>query len=84
MEYICGLDLNKTRQTIPYFPEEVAVLLIAQLGLAVQHLHLKGFLHRDIKVLFTSAKDRRKARDVIFSSARHALGSFRVLCGHCR
>lgn len=61
MEYICGLDLNRIRETIPQFPEEVSILLTAQLVLAVQHLHLKGFLHRDIKVRFTSKTTANEA-----------------------
>ncbi|XP_028968968.1 serine/threonine-protein kinase KIPK2-like [Galendromus occidentalis] len=50
MEYIQGTDLTKLLKEAGYgLPSGLVRLIASQLGLAVQHLHFKGFIHRDIK-----------------------------------
>lgn len=50
MEYVCGVDLMRVVERSSFLPIDQVRLVMAQLILAVEHLHLKGFLHRDIKV----------------------------------
>ena len=50
MEYIPGVDLSRAIKRQRGLKEEQIRLIMAQLGLALNHMHLKGFIHRDIKV----------------------------------
>ena len=50
-EYIRGLDLQKCIKNQVSLPVDVCRVVFAQLGVVVQYIHLKGFVHRDIKVL---------------------------------
>lgn len=50
MEYIRGCDLEKVVHNERGLPMKVLRSLVAQLGMATQYLHFKGFIHRDIKV----------------------------------
>ncbi|KAH7983817.1 hypothetical protein HPB52_014592 [Rhipicephalus sanguineus] len=50
MEYVCGVDLMRVVERAMFLPIDQVRFIMAQLILAVEHLHLKGFLHRDIKV----------------------------------
>src|SRR5437868_2236373 len=50
MEYIQGTDLTKLVKAAGRLSYEVVRIVVGQLGLAVEHLHFKGFIHRDIKV----------------------------------
>ncbi|KAK8784213.1 hypothetical protein V5799_009422, partial [Amblyomma americanum] len=50
MEYVCGVDLMRVVERAVFLPIDQVRVIMAQLVLAVEHLHLKGFLHRDIKV----------------------------------
>lgn len=54
MEYIKGVDVIRLLQANTRLSEGFAKLILAQLGLALCHLHYKGFLHRDVKVRFHS------------------------------
>lgn len=49
MEYCPGGDCLTLLSTMRRFPEVVAQHFIAQVCVAVQHLHLHGVVHRDIK-----------------------------------
>lgn len=49
MEYIRGVDLHKLLKSTR-LSDKVNKLIMAQLGLALQYLHYRGFLHRDVKV----------------------------------
>ncbi|KAL3258000.1 hypothetical protein MRX96_016764 [Rhipicephalus microplus] len=50
MEYIPGLDLMRVVTREDYLDIDSCQIIMAQLILALEHLHLRGFLHRDIKV----------------------------------
>ncbi|KAM7304249.1 hypothetical protein ISCGN_014149 [Ixodes scapularis] len=50
MEYIQGVDLMRVVDKAVYLPTEECRIVMAQLILAIEHMHLRGFLHRDIKV----------------------------------
>ncbi|XP_075526832.1 uncharacterized protein LOC142558586 [Dermacentor variabilis] len=50
MEYICGADLMRVVDKAVYLPTEECRIVMAQLILALEHMHLRGLLHRDIKV----------------------------------
>ncbi|XP_064459881.1 microtubule-associated serine/threonine-protein kinase 3-like isoform X2 [Ornithodoros turicata] len=50
MEYIAGLDLMRVVTKEQYMEIDAVQIIMAQLILALEHMHLRGFLHRDIKV----------------------------------
>ncbi|KAH6923188.1 hypothetical protein HPB50_024657 [Hyalomma asiaticum] len=50
MEYICGADLFRVVEKAVYLPTNECRIVMAQLILALEHMHLRGLLHRDIKV----------------------------------
>ncbi|XP_075730421.1 uncharacterized protein LOC142772156 isoform X2 [Rhipicephalus microplus] len=50
MEYICGADLFRVVDKAVYLPTNECRIVMAQLILALEHMHLRGLLHRDIKV----------------------------------
>ncbi|KAH9375109.1 hypothetical protein HPB48_010353 [Haemaphysalis longicornis] len=50
MEYIAGLDLMRVVTKQEYLEIEPIRIIMAQLILALEHMHLRGFVHRDIKV----------------------------------
>lgn len=49
MEYLPGGDLMNMISMLGSFPERVARFFIAEVCLAVHHLHLHSIVHRDIK-----------------------------------
>ncbi|XP_075732146.1 microtubule-associated serine/threonine-protein kinase 3-like [Rhipicephalus microplus] len=50
MEFIPGLDLQRVVTKAEYLKIDAVQIIMAQLILAVEHMHLHGCLHRDIKV----------------------------------
>ncbi|XP_064484251.1 microtubule-associated serine/threonine-protein kinase 2-like [Ornithodoros turicata] len=50
MEYIPGVDLMRVVTKDQFLEIDAVQIIMAQLILALEHLHLRGFLHRDIKV----------------------------------
>ncbi|XP_064464063.1 microtubule-associated serine/threonine-protein kinase 2-like [Ornithodoros turicata] len=50
MEYIPGVDLMRVVTKEQFLEIDAVQIIMAQLILALEHLHLRGFLHRDIKV----------------------------------
>ncbi|OQR78188.1 PAS domain-containing serine/threonine-protein kinase-like, partial [Tropilaelaps mercedesae] len=49
MEYIRGVDLNRVIKQGDPLEDNFIAIILGQLGLAVQYLHFRGFIHRDIK-----------------------------------
>lgn len=52
MEYIRGIDVIHLLKVKGKLSEKLVRVIISQVGLALIHLHLKGFIHRDVKVFF--------------------------------
>ncbi|XP_064464466.1 microtubule-associated serine/threonine-protein kinase 3-like [Ornithodoros turicata] len=50
MEHIPGVDLMRVVTKERFLEIDAVQIIMAQLILALEHLHLRGFLHRDIKV----------------------------------
>lgn len=50
MEYIRGVDLHKVARVGTVIDDNVSCLVIAQLGFAINYMHSRGLMHRDIKV----------------------------------
>ena len=49
MEYINGGNLSDNLKQVEKFSEDQAKFIIAQMVIALEHLHSKDVLHRDIK-----------------------------------
>ncbi|KNC50274.1 AGC protein kinase [Thecamonas trahens ATCC 50062] len=49
MEYLIGGDMGTLLESLGYFSEDLARLYIAQVVLALEHLHSRGIIHRDLK-----------------------------------
>ncbi|XP_028968858.1 microtubule-associated serine/threonine-protein kinase 3-like [Galendromus occidentalis] len=49
MEYVPGIDLYRILKNQPSLSPQIIRIVIAQLCLAIQFLHMTGFIHRDIK-----------------------------------
>lgn len=45
-----SVDLHKALKVSKVFPNDVLQLVVARLGLAIQLLHFKGSIHRDVEV----------------------------------
>ncbi|XP_075732734.1 putative serine/threonine-protein kinase ndrA [Rhipicephalus microplus] len=50
VEYIAGLDLMRVVTKKEYLNTESVRVIMAQFIHALEHMHLLGFLHRDVKV----------------------------------
>src|SRR5690606_20510013 len=48
-EYVEGIDMFKANVVLKTWEYSDMQLVIAQLVLAIEHLHFQGFIHRDIK-----------------------------------
>ncbi|KAH7976198.1 hypothetical protein HPB52_009610 [Rhipicephalus sanguineus] len=77
MEYICGADLNRVVDKAVYLPTKECRIVMAQLILALEHMHLRGLIHRDIKVsnMMIVPGGRVKVID---------LDTNKVCVGHCK
>jgi serine/threonine protein kinase len=72
MEYINGIDLSKYVQQKGHLPESEALLYINQIGQALEYIHQKGHLHRDIKPQnILLRQDKKEAVLVDFGLARN-------------
>ncbi|XP_029846308.2 microtubule-associated serine/threonine-protein kinase 3-like [Ixodes scapularis] len=86
MEYICGVDLMRVVERATFLPIDQVRVVMAQLILAVEHLHLKGFLHRDIKVSNMLMLPGGRVKLIDFDTNKVCLGHFtkRVMKGYFR
>lgn len=51
MEYVRGVDVIRLLHLSTRLSDVLVRLILAQLALAIIHMHHKGFIHRDIKVI---------------------------------
>ncbi|XP_075528202.1 microtubule-associated serine/threonine-protein kinase 2-like isoform X3 [Dermacentor variabilis] len=81
MEFIPGLDLQRVVTKAEYLKIDAVQIIMAQLILAIEHMHLHGFLHRDIKVsnMLIMPGGRVKVIDFDTTKVCHGHFSKRVL-----
>ncbi|XP_065312230.1 microtubule-associated serine/threonine-protein kinase 2-like isoform X5 [Dermacentor albipictus] len=81
MEFIPGLDLQRVVTKAEYLKVDAVQIIMAQLILAIEHMHLHGFLHRDIKVsnMLIMPGGRVKVIDFDTTKVCHGHFSKRVL-----
>ncbi|XP_075541716.1 uncharacterized protein LOC142575871 isoform X2 [Dermacentor variabilis] len=77
MEYIAGLDLMRVVTKEDYLEIEAVRIIMAQLILALEHMHLRGFLHRDVKVSNMLILPGGRVKVIDFDTVK-------VCNGHCR
>ncbi|OQR79224.1 microtubule-associated serine/threonine-protein kinase 3-like, partial [Tropilaelaps mercedesae] len=76
MEYIRGCDLLKVLRIARTIPEDVLRIIIAQLGEALQHMHCKGFIHRDVKPANLIIMVGCRIKLIDFDTAKTCIGKF--------
>ncbi|XP_070379163.1 microtubule-associated serine/threonine-protein kinase 2-like isoform X6 [Dermacentor albipictus] len=86
MEYVAGVDLMRVLSREHYLEIDAVQIIMAQLILALQHMHCKGFLHRDIKVsnMLILPGGRLKVIDFDTTKVCHGLFSKRGVRGFFR
>ncbi|XP_072142315.1 microtubule-associated serine/threonine-protein kinase 3-like [Dermacentor andersoni] len=86
MEYIAGLDLMRVVTKEEYLDIECSQIIMAQLILALEHMHLRGFLHRDIKVSNMLILPGGRVKVIDFDTTKVCSGHFskRLLRGYFR
>ncbi|KAL1483821.1 hypothetical protein MTO96_032931, partial [Rhipicephalus appendiculatus] len=84
MEYICGADLFRVVDKAVYLPTKECRIVMAQLILALEHMHLHGLLHRDIKVSNMMIFPGGRVKVIDFDTNKVCVGHFstRVLKGY--
>eukprot|EP01006_Ploeotia_vitrea_P039021 TRINITY_DN66304_c1_g1_i1.p1 TRINITY_DN66304_c1_g1~~TRINITY_DN66304_c1_g1_i1.p1 ORF type:complete len:455 (-),score=74.08 TRINITY_DN66304_c1_g1_i1:362-1726(-) len=87
MEYADGVDLSakikQQRRTRKYFSEDQVMLWFSQLALALDHLHEKKILHRDLKTMnvFLTSSNIVKLGDFGFSKRLKTAAMAHTICG---
>lgn len=76
MEYVAGVDLMRVVTKARFLPIDHVQFIIAQLILALEHLHLRGFLHRDIKVSNMLIVPGGRVKVIDFDTNKVCLGHF--------
>ncbi|XP_022663879.1 uncharacterized protein LOC111251491 isoform X3 [Varroa destructor] len=84
MEYVRGVDLHKVLKVSKVFPRDVLQLVAAQLGLAIQHLHFKGFIHRDVKPSNAVIMPDCRVKLIDFDTAKLCEGRYVSLTAYWR
>ncbi|XP_075541719.1 uncharacterized protein LOC142575871 isoform X5 [Dermacentor variabilis] len=86
MEYIAGLDLMRVVTKEDYLEIEAVRIIMAQLILALEHMHLRGFLHRDVKVSNMLILPGGRVKVIDFDTVKVCNGHFakRLLRGYFR
>ncbi|XP_064458687.1 microtubule-associated serine/threonine-protein kinase 3-like [Ornithodoros turicata] len=80
MEYICGVDLMRVCDKAGYLATNEIRIVTAQLILAVEHLHLRGFFHRDIKVSNMLIIPGGRVKVIDFDTNKECIGHFSRRC----
>ncbi|KAH6945537.1 hypothetical protein HPB50_008913 [Hyalomma asiaticum] len=76
MEYISGVDLMRVVTKANYLNIDHVQIIMAQLILALEHLHLRGFLHRDVKVSNMLIVPGARVKLIDFDTNKVCLGHF--------
>ncbi|KAH9378198.1 hypothetical protein HPB48_010439 [Haemaphysalis longicornis] len=76
MEYISGVDLQRVVDKAVYLPTEQCRIVMAQLILALEHMHLRGLLHRDIKVSNMLIIPGGRVKVIDFDTNKVCIGHF--------
>ncbi|XP_077560433.1 uncharacterized protein LOC144175204 [Haemaphysalis longicornis] len=86
MEYIPGLDLMRVVTKEEYLEIDAVQIIMAQLILALEHMHLRGFVHRDIKVSNMLINPGGRVKVIDFDTVKICSGHFskRLLRGYFR
>lgn len=86
MEYIAGLDLQRVVGQEEFLAIDAVKIVMAQLILAIEHMHIRGFLHRDIKVSNMLILPGGRVKVIDFDTTKVCSGHFakRLLRGYCR
>ncbi|CAN7993090.1 unnamed protein product [Ixodes hexagonus] len=86
MEYIAGLDLMLVVSKEGYLEIDAVKIVMAQLILALEHMHVRGFLHRDIKVSNMLILPGGRVKVIDFDTTKVCHGHFckRPLRGYFR
>ncbi|XP_037562589.2 microtubule-associated serine/threonine-protein kinase 3 [Dermacentor silvarum] len=86
MEYIAGLDLMRVVTKEDFLEIEAVRIIMAQLILALEHMHLRGFLHRDVKVSNMLILPGGRVKVIDFDTTKVCNGHFtkRFLRGYFR
>nr|XP_037273038.1 uncharacterized protein LOC119164944 [Rhipicephalus microplus] len=84
MEYICGADMMRVCEKAVYLPTNECRIVMAQLILAIEHMHLRGLLHRDIKVSNMMILPGGRVKVIDFDTNKICVAHFakRVLKGY--
>ncbi|KAH9377326.1 uncharacterized protein LOC144146391 [Haemaphysalis longicornis] len=76
MEYVCGIDLMRVVDKSIYLPTQECRIVMAQLILALEHMHLRGLLHRDIKVSNILILPGGRCKLIDFDTNKVCIGHF--------
>ncbi|KAH9375143.1 hypothetical protein HPB48_018724 [Haemaphysalis longicornis] len=79
MEYIAGLDLMRVVTKEEFLEIEPVRIIMAQLILALEHMHLRGFLHRDIKVSNMLILPGGRVKVIDFDTVKVCQGHWRAV-----
>ncbi|XP_018496284.1 probable serine/threonine-protein kinase DDB_G0277449 [Galendromus occidentalis] len=76
MEYIRGVDVIRLVHLSTRLSETLVRLILAQLGLALYHLHYKGFVHRDVKPANMMIMVGCRVKLIDFDTAKVCIGKY--------
>ena len=66
MEYLVGGDVKSLLAVYGFLGEDVATMYVAEVTLALEHLHSKGIIHRQVPLLSFFCSDNPRWEAVVF------------------
>ncbi|OQR72197.1 protein kinase-like [Tropilaelaps mercedesae] len=76
MEFVDGVDMKRLMAFQKFLPNEILPLVIVQMFLGIEHLHYKGFVHRDIKLQNVLIKGSGHLKVIDFDTNKLCLSNF--------
>lgn len=76
MEYVSAVDLNRILNFSHVLPIDTLRYAVLQTFLGIEHLHLKGFVHRDIKIHNVLIKSSGHVKVIDFDTNKLCLSHF--------